>query len=191
MGGNALPKSLSVMRLSVEQLNSVQQKLQTELSAFIWLEFPKELPDKTSFGDVDVMYLIVEELRQSYLLSIGILNLETESNEIREKYSDKHYAQTLIQAIFNPEALIVNGCVFSFSMAAKDSDGENIPLNKVSREMSQLLSYADASPQSNEQQYFQIDFIKCYNLEHLQLMQFCNSYGDVKGKKAYVKLFDI
>jgi hypothetical protein len=122
MGGNAI-KKVPVSRINIHNYNIIKHDIYNKLSPFIQLDFLYDVPGKTDFGDLDVIYKLP-------------INLELK--------------KLLIQ-VYNPEEIVVNGDVTSFSY---------------------LLT------EDNNQKYFQVDLIKSADL---MLSKFFFSYGDVGG----------
>lgn len=119
MGGNAL-KNVNTVRVSDEQYNKIKKDVLNKLKDMITCKTVIETPNKTDYGDLDVLYLSKPD--------INILEI--------------------INKIFNPKDYTHSGDVLSFSYQIDDN------------------------------QYFQIDMIKCKNLE---MCDFYYSYGDLGG----------
>jgi len=122
MGGNAL-KKVNTSRINLETYNDIKLDLNKKLGNKLCMEFIIDVPNKMDFGDIDILYLIDNE--------ININNL--------------------IKEIYEPEEIVLNGDVCSFSYKYILND---------------------------EIKYFQVDLIKCNNLE---MSRFYFSYGDLGG----------
>lgn len=111
MGGHALKKVIA-SRINLDQYNSIKQIIGEKVGKYLNLDFVFEVPGKCDFGDIDVLY-----------------NFKTDEN-LKKNITE------LIQDIFNPVEIIVNGPVCSFAYKLDEQD--NI--------------------------YFQVDFIFCKDL---------------------------
>lgn len=118
MGGNAI-KKVNVSRLNLDTYNLIKSKILNDLSPYVNLDFPHEIPNKIDFGDIDILY----------------------------KANNNLDFRKLIIDIYNPIEIVCNGQVNS-------------------------ISYFTNS------EYYQVDFIKCSNLE---MSKFFYSYGDLGG----------
>jgi len=122
MGGNAL-KKVKTSRINLTTYNIVKLDLKEKLSNKLNIEFIIEVPNKTDFGDVDVIYL--------------------KNNQI--KICD------LVKEIYNPEEIVLNGGVCSFSY--------------------KIILDGNVT-------YFQVDLIES---DDLVMSRFYFSYGDLGG----------
>lgn len=130
MGGHALKKVIA-SRISLAQYNWVKDKLAKKLNnlnSLLIFEFLIDVPGKTDFGDIDILYQVVKEFN----------------------------IVELIKEIFNPIEIVSNGDVCSFAFEINnDLDNDlKVPI------------------------YFQVDLIKCVNID-ASLFYF--SYGDLGG----------
>lgn len=122
MGGHAL-KKVKASRIDINTYNEIKLDLSKKFSSTLCMEFLIDMPNKTDFGDIDILYLANSQ--------IDIIQL--------------------IKQTYNPIEIVLNGDVCSFAY--------QIILN-------------------NETKYFQVDLIKCENLE---MSRFYFSYGDLGG----------
>jgi hypothetical protein len=116
MGGKAIKKVL-ISRINLENYNKIKLEILEKFNSFVELDFPHEIPNKTSFGDLDVLY-----------------KLKNNQTQIIQ----------LIKQFYNPEEIVSNGDVISFSYKL-------------------------------DNEYYQVDFIKCKNIS---MGKFYFSYGD-------------
>ncbi len=102
MGGNAL-KNVQTMRLPKDKYNIVKKTIYDKISQYFPIYYLYELPEKTDFGDLDILY---------------DLNL----NSIYQ----------LIEQLFNPVEMVHNGNVISFSYLIEENQYFQIDMIKVS-----------------------------------------------------------
>jgi len=117
MGGNAL-KNVCVSRINLKQLYFIQNDIYNKLQEYIDITFPIQNPDKTDFGDVDILY---SHKKDNFILS------------------------DYIKELYEPIEMVHNGDVLSFSYNYNND-------------------------------YVQVDFIKCKNLI---ASKYYFSYGDI------------
>ena len=164
MGGNAI-KKVKISRINLLNYNKIKKLLfhictfnkpiydqvmygncaidlcngVNNLSKYIDVDFIYDVPGKNDFGDIDVLYISDDK--------INIKNLITE--------------------LYNPEEIVVNGDVTSFSYNYKYTDfilrDDNLIETKIIED------------------YYQIDLIKCKNLKNMISSKFYFSYGDLGG----------
>lgn len=118
MGGNSI-KTVPISRINLETYNALKNKITKDISQYVKLDFPYQIPNKIDFGDIDILY---------------------ETNE-------KVNFIKLIIDLYNPVEIVPNGQVIS-------------------------ISYLINS------EYYQVDFLKCKNLN---MSKFFYSYGDLGG----------
>lgn len=122
MGGNAL-KKVNTSRINLKTYNTIKMDLKEKLSNKLNIEFIIDVPNKIDFGDIDVLYL--------------------KNNQIN--------IRNLIKEIYNPEEIVINGDICSFSY--------------------KIIS-------NEKTTYFQVDLI---GSSDLVMSQFYFSYGDIGG----------
>jgi hypothetical protein len=87
MGGNAL-KNTKISRFNLEIYNFVKKQLQLLLNQYINIEYLYDVPEKNTFGDLDVLY------------------------QMKDK---KYNIKSIIIDKFNPSEIFINGNVLSFA----------------------------------------------------------------------------
>lgn len=166
MGGGAIrdPKTHSPItrRLERQDYLDVRHQVLARLAADgIVAEAVLELPGKTSFGDLDVLYVGPQHI-----------------NDMR------HY----VTATFGVEApwhIVTNGAVMSMavplrcSAAAAGHDSEELTMESSASVRFLRRQTAADDQQPPRQEYFQIDFIRTTTREHLDTARFYFSYSDV------------
>lgn len=119
MGGHAL-KNTVVSRVGLKTLNEVKSVVKDKLSSHVEvLDFPYERPGKTDFGDIDVLYKPTGH-------GMSVVQL--------------------VESVFQPAELVVNGIVISFAYPLESSSEYiQVDLIKVSdMEMAKFYySYGD------------------------------------------------
>ena len=132
MGGHALKKVIA-SRVNLIQYNIIKENIKTQIEKkfnkdVIEIEFIIDVPGKSDFGDIDILYKILDPDRWTNSVDA-------------------------IKNIFNPVEIVSNGPVCSFAYEIPDK----IP---------------------DEKKYFQVDMIRC---DDLNQSQFYFSYGDLGG----------
>ena len=97
MGGNALNKVI-VSRINLEQYQKVKLDLKEKFNQYLELEFTIDVPGKIDFGDVDMLYMVNGTIDNNH-------NIDTKNFDIVQ----------LINKIYNPVEIVLNGQVCSFS----------------------------------------------------------------------------
>ena len=164
MGGHALKKVIA-SRMSPLRYANTKKIVAAKLAPYIHIGFSPELPGKTSFGDVDVLFYA--DSAQSEQLAALQKGFKGKMNPI----------SALILIVFNSPDIVVNGDVISFAFEHKPcvEDGDD------ALEDGSESTCASVSTGSGALQYHQVDLIKCSDEQHLNWMQFYLSYADLGG----------
>lgn len=112
MGGKAL-KKVKASRIGLEQYVQIKNDLMEKLNKYFQIEFVIEVPNKTDFGDVDVLYDMTD-----------FSNL-TKSDEHNSFQSDKITIDQIILREFNPVEIVMSGPVCSFAYKFINASEEN------------------------------------------------------------------
>lgn len=92
MGGHAL-KNVLISRIELAQYNKVKLDLIEKLGLILKLEFLIDVPNKTNFGDIDILYQNINEVN----------------------------IKQILREIYNPIEIVSNGDVCSFSYQINDN----------------------------------------------------------------------
>ena len=87
MGGNAL-KNTKIVRISLITLNKIKEEIKDKISDELEIDFMIENPEKTDFGDLDIVYKL--------------------------NPNSKIIVKELIDKLFSPVEMVVNGDIISF-----------------------------------------------------------------------------
>lgn len=136
MGGNALNKVIS-SRINLDKYIKVKKDLEEKIGKYLEFEFTIDVPGKVDFGDIDILYKLKNSFDNNF------------DNNICNKKNFN--IEELLQQIYNPVEIVLNGPVCSFAYHLENSS-----------------SY----------EYFQVDLIL---VEDLQMSRFYFSYGDLGG----------
>jgi hypothetical protein len=133
MGGNAIKdkktgKSICDRLAKIDYEKVKQYILKILGESGIICETVLELPGKTDFGDIDILYVSHPKINMREFVK-KVIGLDEEWH------------------------VVINGGVMSFAF--------------------------NCSKIGLEKRYFQIDFIKAHSIEHLEMMRFYLSYGDI------------
>lgn len=116
MGGNAI-KTVPVQRIPKTDYDIIKQDIVDKFKHVLIIDFLYDLPNKQDFGDIDVLYRVINP-----------------SNNIR----------LLLTEILNPKEIVKNGPVLSFSYQYKDYYCQIDFIHSTNMEMSKFyLSYSD------------------------------------------------
>jgi len=103
MGGKAL-KNTKIIRINLITLNNVKEIIKKKISDELEIDFMIENPEKTDFGDIDIIYKINSD--------------------------NKIIVKELIEKLFSPVEMVVNGDIISFAYPS-DIEGEFIQIDFI------------------------------------------------------------
>ena len=103
MGGKAL-KLVQTIRLEKDDYNILKNKIANLLASFIKIHFLYEVPDKTNFGDLDLLYELNENNMNIY---------------------------DIVKQVFNPKQMVHNGNVLSFSYLINEVDNTYFQIDLI------------------------------------------------------------
>lgn len=103
MGGRAL-KTVNCIRIHKEQYNNIKENIIQTLSKYVTIHEIYQLPDKKDFGDLDLLYMPVQQGQDVY---------------------------AIIKSVFNPKEIVSNGNVISFSYNINEIEHLQVDLIKT------------------------------------------------------------
>jgi hypothetical protein len=121
------------------------------LSKYINIDFIYDVPGKNDFGDIDVLYIS----------------------------DDKINIKDLLIKLYDPVEIVVNGDVISFAYNYKYI--MNLCKDKELFSVNNAKENTDFRNDNLINDYYQIDLIKCKNLNNMISSKFYFSYGDLGG----------
>ncbi len=181
MGGKAL-KTVEVSRMNKIQLAHVKEDVFSRLSPHLRIDFTRELPEKDSYGDLDVVYWEDPALAK--------VDIDQMKNKQSGRILPGGYATQLVAHTFNTNGIVKSGDVFSFPYSYR-TGGRSVEFDCETTTTTEGDSCVDSDQHvtsegngnnKDRQLIFQVDMIKCNNEEHHRFMKFYFSYGDVGGK---------
>ena len=137
MGGKAI-KKVKINRIDILIYQQLKTYIVDKLSEHVYIDFFIDIPNKTDFGDLDVIYI----------------------------YKNTQFdIKKIIIELFNPPEIVSNGDVISIAFDKSLIDKSLID------EFNLTNTFFDV-------EYYQVDFIKCPNLDLIPMYKFYFSYGD-------------
>lgn len=164
MGGNALKKVVAT-RIKLKTYRAIQSEIVSRFKGELVIEYPIELPNKTDFGDVDVLF-----------------SFKDCTGDIKAIDAvQKNRVCKLIRDAYDPIDMVCNGQVYSFSykhqfaVASSKFDSDQHDRFPVSdnADGGHVSLVSESVPV-----YYQVDFIHCPSVDLLPMYHFFFSLGD-------------
>lgn len=159
MRGNTI-KKVKISRINLLNYNTIKKILLNDISKYIEIDFIYDVPEETDFDNIDVLYISDDNIN----------------------------IKDLLIKLYNPEEIVVNDNVISFSyyykytMNLSDSlsiDKELFNIMHVKENTDFIVEDNNLSETEPIEDYYQIDLIKCTNFKNMIMAKFYFSYGDL------------